>query len=86
MGALSLPLKPPMAITARPLPICSGDALCAPLVAAAHRVVVLASNAVSAVFEGPLDDDPPPLPPIPDDAGPAEGMLPECAWLAVETA
>src|SRR4051794_9312693 len=88
VGALSLPLNPPIAMTARPLPICSGAALPAPLVAAAHRVVVLSSSATSALFEVEPSppNPPPPGPPCDDATGPALGMLPVCGWLAVDTA
>src|SRR6478672_9904672 len=91
VGALSPPLKPPIAMTARPLASCSGAALLAPLVAAAQRVVVFASSVVSSLLTVlpllPLLPVPPPGPaPTDDVTGPADGMLPVCGWLAVETA
>src|SRR5438067_13215070 len=83
VGALSRPLKPPIAMTALPLASCSGAALLAPVVAAAHRDVVAFSSVVKALSAVVL---PPPGPPIVLVTGPADGMLPVCGWLAVETA
>src|SRR6266540_1407780 len=81
VGAGSPPLKPPIASTGRPLDSASPADCIAPLCAAAHFVVVPLSNAVSSE----LDCSGPPRPPKPDraDAGPDDGVPPECAVAAV---
>src|SRR3954470_17738471 len=79
VGAGSLPLKPPIASTGRPLDSASPADCIAPLCAAAHFVVVPLSNAVSSALDWPK---PRPKPRF-ADAGPDDGVPPECAVAAV---
>src|SRR4051794_29068601 len=89
-----------MAITAVPLDNSRSAAEVAPVMAAAHLVVLALSSATSAVLlvpptpppgavpdGGVPPDGPPPMPPPMDVAtGPELGMEPVCAWDAVATA
>src|SRR5690349_7986414 len=89
VGAGSLPLKPPIASTGRPLSSASPADCIAPLCAAAHFVVVLFSRSTTAVSARPSPKPPPKPPgPRPDPrplatAGPDDGVPPECAVAAV---
>src|SRR4051794_13845195 len=72
VGALSLPVKPPMAITALPVASSIPAACCEPMVAAAHFVFVLLTSLPRAV----LPEAPPPAPPAPPPPPPLVGRLP----------
>src|SRR4051812_36364183 len=77
-------------MTALPLASCSGPALCDPIAAAAHRVVVRCSRAVSALLVPVASPPPGPRPPnalpIALATGPDDGMLPVWGRRAVSTA
>src|SRR5882757_9359362 len=78
VGAGSLPLQPPIPITALPLASSSEAADCEPVVAAAHVVVVFASSSPTALLAVSWPP-PPPKPPMASDDGPEVGIEPLCA-------